>query len=708
MTAATTLDLHKPLKRYFGYDQFRTYQEEAIRTVLNGRDSLVLMPTGGGKSICYQLPALLQEGLTLVVSPLIALMRDQVEALKANGIPAAYLNSSLDMEAQRVVAQEVQSGAVKLLYVAPEKLLTSRFMDFLGRLRLALFAIDEAHCISAWGHDFRPEYAELAQVRERFPSTPIIALTATADKPTRQDIIRRLGMNDPGVFITSFNRPNIHLEVQPGKKRMERILDFVRRHPDTSGIVYCLSRKSTEQVAARLREAGFAAAHYHAGLEPEERNQVQRQFQRDETPIICATIAFGMGIDKPNIRWVIHYNLPKNMESYYQEIGRGGRDGLPTEAVLFYTFGDVVQLQRFIRESGQPELGMAKLERIQAYAEARVCRRRILLSYFGEHLEADCGHCDVCAAPPRTFDGTVLAQKALSALARLPEGVGFTMLIDVLRGSRRSELKAKGFDQIKTHGVGRDISGEDWQHYLLQMLHQGLIEIAYDEQHVLKRTEAATAVLKGQQTVAFVPPQPNARRQDEVAEAPPTRSKKQIREEALFEELRKLRKELAEAQGVPPFVVFGDAALQEMARQMPLTRADFGRISGVGEKKLAQYGVPFVKAIHQFIARRVAAGEQIPNGSAVYTWLLYQQGQDLAQMAHNRGMKETTLLGHMAKAHELGLGVKLSDFVCGEAVEEILAAQDAVGEQGQKAVFEHLDGRFDYGILRLVARLSTS
>ena len=438
------------LKKHFGYDGFRPVQKEVIDKILDKNDALVVMPTGGGKSIIYQLPALILPGITVVVSPLIALMKDQVGALKANGIPAEFINSSLSDPEKREVFSRIRNNHLKLIYVSPERLVLDSFISFLKQLEISLFAIDEAHCISVWGHDFRPEYSQLSLLKENFPDTPIVALTATADKITQSDICKQIGINESNKFIASFDRPNLSLNVLPAKKRYEFIRDHIKASRNNSGIIYCLSRKSTESIARKLQADGINADFYHAGLSAAQRNKVQDDFINDNTLVICATIAFGMGIDKSNVRWVFHYNLPKNIESYYQEIGRAGRDGLPSETFLFYNFGDLIMLRKFAEESGQPEIQLAKLERIQQYAEATTCRRKILLSYFNEHLDESCGNCDVCENPPQTFDGTIIAQKALSAIIRLNEKVSSGILIDILRGSKRYEIISNGYHQIKT------------------------------------------------------------------------------------------------------------------------------------------------------------------------------------------------------------------------------------------------------------------
>lgn len=487
------------LRNYYGYDFFRPNQEAIIREVMQGNDCLVLMPTGGGKSICYQIPALALPGTAVVVSPLISLMHDQVETLKANGIAAAELNSNNDSTDEMIIRRRCMSGDLKLIYVSPEKLI-SEIPFLFSNIKISLFAIDEAHCISQWGHDFRPEYSQLGTIREHFAHVPIIALTATADKITRQDIVKQLHLNGK-TFVSSFDRPNLSLSVRRGGTKQEKlhyIYRFINGHPGDAGIIYCLSRKNTEMVAMELKKKGINAAAYHAGLSTEERASVQERFKMDQVQVVCATIAFGMGIDKGNVRWVIHYNLPKSIESFYQEIGRAGRDGAPADTVLFYSMADVIQLRSFAEESGQKEVNMEKLKRMQEYAESRVCRRRILLNYFGEEATHDCGHCDVCAHPPQTFDGTVLVQKALSAVVRAGEKIHIGTCIDILRGTHSPAVVKNHYDALKTFGAGRDHLARDWQDYLLQMLQMGFFEVAYNEHGAMKVTSQGWRVLKGE------------------------------------------------------------------------------------------------------------------------------------------------------------------------------------------------------------------
>ena len=598
------------LKTYFGYDSFRPLQEEIIRHILDGNDALVLMPTGGGKSICYQLPALLREGTAVVVSPLISLMKDQVEALCANGISAGALNSSNDETENAALRRACTEGRLKLLYISPEKLLAEA--NYLLRdMHISLFAIDEAHCISQWGHDFRPEYAQMGILHQQFPHVPIIALTATADKITREDIIRQLHLNYPRTFISSFDRPNLSLTVKRGyqqKEKSKTILDFIARHPGESGIIYCMSRSKTESVAQMLQKQGIRTSVYHAGLSPSLRDKAQDDFINDRVQVVCATIAFGMGIDKSNVRWVIHYNLPKSIESFYQEIGRAGRDGLPSDTLLFYSLADLILLTKFATESGQQNINLEKLQRMQQYAESDICRRRILLSYFGEIADHDCGNCDVCKNPPERFDGTVIVQKALSAIVRTDQQIGTGVLVDILRGNMSPEVVGKGYQQLKTFAAGRDVPARDWHDYLLQMLQLGYFEIAYNENNHLKITSAGSDVLFGRATARLV-----VIRREETNETKRGRKRKatvpaqelplglpNTENEALFEALRKLRKRLADEEALPAYIVLSDKVLHLLSTSRPTNLEEFGNISGIGEHKKKKYGKEFINLIRKY------------------------------------------------------------------------------------------------------------
>lgn len=592
------------LRRFFGYDAFRPGQFEIIRAVCSGRDCVVLMPTGGGKSICYQIPALLQQGIAVVVSPLIALMEDQVQTLRGNGIPAAALHSNQTEAENCDIIDAVRRGHIKLLYISPERLMLD-IERWPENMRISLFAIDEAHCISQWGHDFRPEYTRLARIKELFPRVPVIALTATADKLTRADIATQLRLDNPEVFISSFDRPNISLTVKqnPGKgPKLKLICDMINRYPDDSGIIYCLSRKGAEQMATELGVKGFSVAVYHAGLSARERSEAQRRFLQGDVQVVCATIAFGMGIDKSNIRYVIHNNLPRNIEGYYQEIGRAGRDGLPAEALMFYSFQDIATLQSFIDESGQKQLNLEKLTRMREYAESSVCRRRVLLSYFSEECTTDCGNCDVCRQPPLRFDGTVIAQKALSAIIRTDESVGVSMLVDILRGSVRADLRAKGYDRIKTYAAGRDLGAAEWKAYLSQMLQLGLIEIAYNDGNRLKVTPMGWRVIRGMERVTlarFLYEHPETKKQKQQKQKKSAASDAYV-SESLVKALKETRTALARIQGVPPYIICSDKTIQDIASRRPTDRESFAGIYGIGEYKTERLWEHFTRVVRRW------------------------------------------------------------------------------------------------------------
>ena len=601
---------HQLLKSVYGYDSFRPLQEEIIEHVMSGHDALVLMPTGGGKSICYQIPALMLEGLTIVVSPLISLMKDQVDALKANGIAADAMNSSREISINDRIKKLCKTGEIKLLYVSPERLIAE--LGWLKEhVKVALIAIDEAHCVSQWGHDFRIEYTQLGIMKDHFPSTPILALTATADKVTKTDILEQLRLNNPRIFTGSFDRPNLSLDVRKGygkQDRLRTIMDVIRRHQNESGIIYCLTRKGAEELAADLNTRNISVGVYHAGLSAEERTRIQEDFINDRVNVICATVAFGMGIDKSNIRYIIHNNLPKSIESFYQEIGRGGRDGLLTETILFYNLQDLITLRKFADESSQQDINHEKLNRMQEYAEARVCRRRILLNYFGETNECHCGNCDVCRNPPQLFDGTIVVQKALSAIKRCNEKIGFVVATDVLKGRLSNTVIANGYNKLKTFGAGKEITANDWHAYLLQMLQLGYIEIAYNEDKHIKITPLGEDVLFGRkkaQLTVIVHEDLRVKKRKHRRSVTVALPEENTEDKALFEKLRALRSEIANDIKMPAYIVLSDKSLLSLVNEKPTNLHLFGNAYGIGEHKKKQYGDRFVDLIcsHLGVAR---------------------------------------------------------------------------------------------------------
>lgn len=703
-TAPLLAQAKEILKNTFGYDDFRLRQEQAIAQALDNKDALVIMPTGGGKSLCYQIPALVKDGACLVISPLISLMKDQVEALKQNGVAAAFLNSSLSAAEQKQVEEAFMAGDIKLLYVSPEKLMTRDFFNVMKSGTLNLIAVDEAHCISQWGHDFRPEYTKLKFLKEQFASTPIMALTATADKATRNDILSQLNIHGAQTFLSSFDRPNLSLAVRPAQKRVDAIIDWIKNQPDESGIIYCLSRKSTESLAIKLQKHGIDADFYHAGMDPQVKDKVQERFIRDDLKVVCATIAFGMGIDKSNVRWVIHHNLPKNLESYYQEIGRAGRDGVPSKTLLFYSYSDVMQLRHFITESEQKELLEAKLQRMQQFAEATSCRRKLLLSYFGEQLEKDCGNCDICRNPPEFMDGLKLAQMALSAVARTQEKVGSQMLIDILRGSGRQDLFQQGYQKIKTYGVGKAHSFIEWQHFVGQFLNLGLLEIAFDKHNILRITELGKKALYGEIEVKISKPETQEQRKQRLTPAAPT--KKSLQTNALFDQLKKVRKQLAEEQGVPAYVVFSDATLQELSTHKPTSDDELLQISGIGERKAAQYGRIFIDEIITFIKEKSLEGEKIKGATHLVTYELIKDGLTPEQIATKRNLNPVTIYSHLATLYDQGKDIDLKRYISDQEQTLIFKAIDETGETEKlKPIFDHLDQNIPYDKLRLALAL---
>lgn len=676
------------LKTHFGYDSFRPNQLEIITNVLEKKDVMAIMPTGGGKSLCFQLPALALEGTTVVISPLIALMKDQVDVLRANGVAVAYYNSSQPTEEQQETLQNLREGKLKLFYVAPESL--ASIENNLKEININLFAIDEAHCISSWGHDFRPAYQQLGRLKKDYPHVPVIALTATADRATQDDILDQLTIPHAERHLASFNRPNLYLEVRPGQNRMDQIKQFLADKPTESGIIYCLSRKSTEKIADQLCKLGFKAKAYHAGIQADKRSFIQEDFINDRTPIIVATIAFGMGIDKSNVRWVMHYNMPKNLEGYYQEIGRAGRDGIDSNTLLFYSYADVVQLRRFIDSGANIDVQLAKLERMQQFAEALSCRRIALLNYFGEHTSENCGNCDICKRPPAYFDATVMAQKICSVVARLKEQEAMGTVIDVLRGSQNAAVYDKGYQHIKTYGALKSISWQDLQQYIIQLLNQGALQINFKEHSKLELTPLSKAILFDKKPIELATLIDLKEKAKEKAAA----VKKQS---PLFEKLRVLRQKIAIEQNVPAYVVFTDASLKDMDAKKPMTIEAFEKVSGVGAAKLKKYAKVFMDEI---AGHRRTVKAKVPTHEVSYT--MFKDGISIEDIALERGVKEDTIYGHLQKMHENGETIDFEQFITSEDIEKIEKAKEQLTEEdGLKAYFTFFKEKMPYWKIKM-------
>ena len=701
---ATTIQeqLFTNLKTYFGYDSFRKNQQDIVESVLNKKDCLVIMPTGGGKSICFQLPALLFKGVTLVISPLIALMKDQVDGLNANGISASYYNSSQSSEEQYAIINRVLNADLKLLYVAPESL--ASLENVLNERYISCVAIDEAHCISSWGHDFRPSYQQLGFLKKTLPNTPFIALTATADKATREDIVKQLCIEHAQQFISSFDRQNIALEVRAANDRISQIIKFIKKRPNQSGIIYCLSRKTTEQLAKKLEANNVPAKAYHAGLNFEKRSKVQESFVYDRTQIVCATVAFGMGIDKSNVRWVIHYNMPKNIEGYYQEIGRGGRDGLKAHALLFHSYADVIQLRNFASGSSNEEFQLAKLDRMKQFSEATTCRRKILLSYFGELLSENCGNCDVCINPPQVFDGTIIAQKILSAVYRLQETEAMGMIVDVLRGSHNAAVIAKGYQNVRTFGIGKDISWQHWQQFIIQLINQGFCEIAFHKRNALQLTEFSNNVLfKGAKVALTKPVEVKEIKvivKDKKTRTKRTKTKPKTNANSLFERLRLLRYKIAQEEDIPAYLVFSDATLKDMERQRPMSDDDFMKVSGVGQRKMEVYGDEFIAEIINFMGSKVMKPKK--KDTVLVTYDLYKTGLSIEEISIERKLATTTIYSHIAKLYSLGKDINIFDFVSKSEVEAVRKAKvELDAPTALRPYFVHFNEEMDYFKIRL-------
>jgi ATP-dependent DNA helicase RecQ len=708
------VDLIATLKKSFGYDQFRPLQQEIIRDALAGRDVFVLMPTGGGKSLCFQLPALLRNGLTIVVSPLISLMKDQVDALQTSGIPATYLNSTLDRDEAKARWRGLHRGKYRMLYVAPERLMLDTFLERALNWNIAQIAIDEAHCISEWGHDFRPEYRELKKLREHFPDAPVMALTATATERVRADIVKQLKLREPRCYVASFDRPSLTYRVIPKSAPYEQLLALIRSRSTDSGIVYCASRKSVESLARNLNEDGISAKPYHAGLTSSERTKHQESFLRDDVRVITATIAFGMGINKPNVRFVVHYDLPKNLESYYQETGRAGRDGLPSECVLLFSASDVAKQIHFIDEKSESEarIARAQLQQMVHYAETRECRRTTLLRYFGEqYARSSCDGCDNCLTPRETFDGTIPAQKFLSCvhrvLAKSGFGFGLNHVVDVLRGADTEAIRQRGHNELSTYGIGRDLKRESWQAVGRELLRLGLVECAPGKFATLSLTPAGVETLRTRTPVTLT-------KQVDIAEkAARSRIGAIECDESLFERLRALRRQLADERGVPAYIIFSDVSLREMARSYPTNTGEFRHVAGVGEQKLKDFAEPFVSEIRAYLTtneRRTFTENGGPlrpprrarlNDSQLETLRRFQRGATVDEIARARGFVSSTIYSHLLAAIECGKPVERDRFFTAAQEKEIAAAFRQVANGTLVDVSALLGGKYDIGLLRI-------
>jgi len=713
------MNLTSALKKYFGYSAFRPLQEEIVRDALAGRDVFTLMPTGGGKSLCFQLPALLRDGLTIAISPLISLMKDQVDALHASGVAATFLNSALDGAEARARLRGLYNGEFRLLYVAPERLMLDSFIEKVKAWKVAQIAIDEAHCISEWGHDFRPEYRELARLREILPDVPIMALTATATERVRGDILAQLKLRDPRCYVASFDRPNLTYRVVPKAAPYEQLYEFLKSRPNDSGIVYCASRKSADSVAAKLNADGIPAKPYHAGLDGDERARHQEMFLRDDVRVVSATIAFGMGINKPNVRFVVHYDLPKNIESYYQETGRAGRDGLPSECVLLFSAADVVKQTRFIEEKSESEARIAReqLRQMVHYAEARECRRTTLLRYFAEERPNEpCNGCDNCLNPPETFDGTVATQKFLSCVLRVQQKSGFAFglnhIVEVLIGADTQPIRQRQHNELSTYGIGCELKRDAWQAIGRELLRLGLVEVAPGKFATLQVTDAGRATLRERTPITLT----------KQVEKPGAKTKKRSGEiecdEALFAHLRTVRRTLADERNVPAYVIFSDVALREMARSYPTTPAEFRRIPGVGEQKLKDFAETFLAAISEYLKnnRRQnfgAANAPPPrrrslNESEAETLRRFGAGESIDEIARARGFVRSTILSHLAMAVETGAQLTAEQVFTAEQRQEMGAAFAHAGTRGLLGIRDSLGGKYEVGELRIFRALSAA
>ena len=717
MSTYTTEKLHQALKHFFGYDEFRLTQLPVIESILNGEDTLAIMPTGAGKSICYQLPAMLLPGITIVVSPLIALMKDQVDALLANGIYGAFLNSSQSPEEQQRIIKDAQQGNIKLLYIAPERIPANAevFFEFLKKLKPSLFAIDEAHCISSWGHDFRPEYLKLAVLKKQFPSVPVIALTASADKVTQKDIVERLALHHPKIFISSFNRPNIHYFIKPKKNAFANILDYVKKHKDDSGIIYALSRASTEDIAGRLYEAGVKAAYYHAGMDAKERSRVQEAFQKDEYRVIVATIAFGMGIDKSNVRFVIHHDVSKNIEGYYQETGRAGRDGLKSDAILYYSFGDIMKLRKFAEVEGNPQqsaISQKKLQLMQEFCEHEGCRRQYLMQYFGEQFPAYCGSCDYCMSSLEEKDATVDAQKLLSAISRTGERYGAGYIIDFLRGSASEKINP-AHKELKTYGIGKGLKKEEWQWMVQQLLYNHFLDKTDDQYATLKLNEKSWKILKGESVLKLVMKKENIEEAETVEPE---------FDAGLLKELKGLRMDMADREHVPAYNIVADNSLIELAMYLPKSFDELKQITGFGDYKISRYGANFLRVVKQYADehglvskmefkkpkkdRKPAAEKKknekpAVNSTMQATFKMYKDGMSVQEIAEQRNLSPMTIETHLAAFVSTG-ELDIYRFVSRPKLDKIVEIIKSTGQTvALKPIKDLLDDDYSYGEIRM-------
>ncbi len=712
MSTYTKEKLHQALKHFFGYDEFRLNQLPIIESVLNSSDTLAIMPTGAGKSICYQLPAMLLPGITIVVSPLIALMKDQVDALLANGIYGAFLNSSQSADEQRRIIEDARQGNIKLLYIAPERIPANSesFFDFLRQLNPSLFAIDEAHCISSWGHDFRPDYLKLAVLKKHFPAVPVIALTASADTLTQKDIVEKLDLRHPRIFVSSFNRPNIQYHVQAKKDAFKQILDYIKKHKDDSGIIYALSRASTEGIAGRLYEAGIKAAYYHAGMDAAERGRVQEAFQRDEYKVIVATIAFGMGIDKSNVRFVIHHDVSKNVEGYYQETGRAGRDGLKSDAILFYSFGDIMKLRKFAEVENNPQqsaISRKKLQLMQDYCEHEGCRRQYLMQYFGEEFPPYCGNCDYCLSSLEEKDATIDGQKLLSAISRTGERYGAGYIIDLLRGSASEKIQP-AHKELKTYGIGKDLKKEEWQWMVQQLLYNRFIDKTDDQFATLKLNDKSWKLLKGETELKLV------LRKEKIA---PAEEEEPEYDKQLLKDLKGLRLDIADQEHVPAYNILADNSLIELATYLPLSFDDLKQISGFGDYKISKYGAGFLKIIKQYAEehnlpsrisykkpkekKRDKPAKPSVSNTQQATLALYRDGVSIPEIAAQRGLSVSTIEGHLAVFIANG-ELDIHKIIAKLKLEKIVSVIKSTGQTfAAKPIKDLLGDDFTYGEIKM-------